>query len=165
MLYKYCTRIESKLLFRGSLYVCWCYCVSPPVVSWQCQKRWWNFKLCPLLTQLALHVLSFLEPSDILKAAQTCQTWRILCEDNLLWREKCVEAGIDELTSKQLRRRSYGGIPRSPWKSLFLRTHQIEYNWRHGSIKQPKVFDSLALILNFVFSLHFFLFVFFFYLQ
>lgn len=89
--------------------------------------------------ELALHVLSFLEPSDILRAAQTCQTWRILCEDNLLWREKCVEIGIDELTSKQLRRRSYGGIPRSRWKSLFLRTHQIEYNWRHGSIKQPKV--------------------------
>ncbi|PIK39914.1 hypothetical protein BSL78_23241 [Apostichopus japonicus] len=89
--------------------------------------------------EVALLVLSFLEPRDILKAAQTCQTWRILCEDNLLWREKCLEAGIDEPTSKLLRRRSHGGVSRSPWKSLFLRTHQIEYNWRHGEMKPPKV--------------------------
>ncbi len=46
--------------------------------------------------QLALYVLSFLAPRDLLHAAQTCRYWRILCEDNLLWREKCREAGLDE---------------------------------------------------------------------
>jgi F-box-like len=45
--------------------------------------------------QLALHVLSFLEPADLLRAAQTCRYWRLLTEDNLLWREKCKAAGID----------------------------------------------------------------------
>ncbi len=48
--------------------------------------------------QLALYVLSFLEPKDLLRAAQTCRYWRILAEDNLLWREKCREEGI---TSKE----------------------------------------------------------------
>lgn len=43
--------------------------------------------------QLALYVLSFLEPKDLLQAAQTCRYWRILAEDNLLWREKCREEG------------------------------------------------------------------------
>lgn len=43
--------------------------------------------------QLALYVLSFLEPRDLLQAAQTCRYWRILAEDNLLWREKCKEEG------------------------------------------------------------------------
>jgi F-box/WD-40 domain protein 7 len=38
-------------------------------------------------------VLSFLEPKDLLQAAQTCRYWRILAEDNLLWREKCKEEG------------------------------------------------------------------------
>ena len=33
--------------------------------------------------QLALHVLSFLEPKDLLIAAQTCRTWQNLCEDSL----------------------------------------------------------------------------------
>lgn len=46
-----------------------------------------------VLQQLALYVLSFLEPKDLLQAAQTCRYWRILAEDNLLWREKCREEG------------------------------------------------------------------------
>ncbi|XP_038055611.1 F-box/WD repeat-containing protein 7-like [Patiria miniata] len=89
--------------------------------------------------ELALYVLSFLEPRDLLRAAQTCHYWRILCEDNLLWKEKCREAGIDEVNGKQTRRRSNSGVPRSPWKSMYLRQHQIEYNWRFADIKQPKV--------------------------
>jgi hypothetical protein len=35
-----------------------------------------------------------LVPRDLLRAAQTCRYWRILCEDNLLWREKCKEGGV-----------------------------------------------------------------------
>lgn len=46
-----------------------------------------------MFQQLALYVLSFLEPKDLLQAAQTCRYWRILAEDNLLWREKCREEG------------------------------------------------------------------------
>lgn len=49
-----------------------------------------------LFLQLALYVLSFLEPRDLLQAAQTCRYWRILAEDNLLWREKCKEEGKTE---------------------------------------------------------------------
>ena len=33
--------------------------------------------------ELALYVLSFLEPRDLLRAAQTCKCWQILCDDNL----------------------------------------------------------------------------------
>ncbi|OTF80917.1 hypothetical protein BLA29_005548, partial [Euroglyphus maynei] len=44
--------------------------------------------------ELSLYVLSFLDPPDLLRAAQTCRYWRILCEDNLLWREKCREEGL-----------------------------------------------------------------------
>lgn len=46
--------------------------------------------------ELSLYVLSFLDPPDLLRAAQTCRYWRILCEDNLLWREKCREEGLLE---------------------------------------------------------------------
>ncbi|XP_072022500.1 F-box/WD repeat-containing protein 7-like [Amphiura filiformis] len=89
--------------------------------------------------ELALYVLSFLEPRDLLRAAQTCHYWRILCEDNLLWKEKCREAGIDEVNGKQTRRRSHSGVPRSPWKSMYIRQHHIEYNWRFGEIRPHKV--------------------------
>ena len=33
--------------------------------------------------ELALYVLSFLEPKDLLRAAQTCKCWQTLCDDNL----------------------------------------------------------------------------------
>lgn len=66
--------------------------------------------------QLALYVLSFLEPRDLLRAAQTCRNWRFLAEDNLLWREKCREAGIDEVRETIHRRRQRVPSVTSPWK-------------------------------------------------
>ena len=33
--------------------------------------------------ELALYVLSFLEPKHLLRAAQTCKCWKLLCDDNL----------------------------------------------------------------------------------
>ena len=105
-----------------------------------------NFMKIPLvfkglsLFQLALYVLSFLGPKDLLQAAQTCRYWRVLTEDNLLWREKCKEESIDEslvFGTNRLRRRQPS--PKSPWKSLYMRQHQIEQNWRSGPIRTPKV--------------------------
>ena len=48
-----------------------------------------------LMLQLALYVLSFLSPKDLLRAGQTCQYWRTLTEDTLLWKQKCKESGAD----------------------------------------------------------------------
>ncbi|KAF6040691.1 FBXW7 [Bugula neritina] len=45
--------------------------------------------------ELALYVLSFLNPKDLLRAGQTCQYWRMLAEDTLLWKQKCRESGAD----------------------------------------------------------------------
>ncbi|CAB3376188.1 Hypothetical predicted protein [Cloeon dipterum] len=57
--------------------------------------------------ELALHVLSFLEPADLLRAAQTCRYWRLLSEDNLLWREKCKASGIDSPWTVPVARRDF----------------------------------------------------------
>ncbi|XP_039265329.2 F-box/WD repeat-containing protein 7-like isoform X2 [Styela clava] len=98
--------------------------------------------------ELGLHVLSFLEPKDLLVAAQTCRYWHILTEDNLLWREKCAEEGIPEpyypkvCKSSWKARKSNGliGNPMQPsaWKAAFMRQHQIEMNWRNGEFKSAK---------------------------
>jgi F-box/WD-40 domain protein 7 len=102
-------------------------------------------------------VLSFLEPRDILRAAQTCRYWKCLSDDNLLWREKCAEAGVDDC-------RRFKSRGSSPWKvsvSLFrrilnalimhfiyylfisqlayLRKHKIEMNWRVNPVKPSKI--------------------------
>ena len=90
--------------------------------------------------ELALYTLSFLEPRDLLRAAQTCRYWRILAEDNLLWREKCREAGLGDCRDF-LRKRSKisTGFIYSPWKSSFMRQHNIEMNWRMQPIRTAKV--------------------------
>ncbi|CAH1778095.1 unnamed protein product [Owenia fusiformis] len=96
--------------------------------------------------ELALYVLSFLDPKDLLQAAQTCRYWRILAEDNLLWREKCNQENIDEalVFGPRVRRKSLSPLVSSPkapcpYKALYMRQHQIEQNWRTGSVKNPKV--------------------------
>lgn len=95
--------------------------------------------------QLALHVLSFLEPRDLLIAAQTCKYWRILTEDNLMWREKCKEEGITEpYVAKVLKhnwrnKKSGGTGAKSTWKAAYLRHVRIETNWREGKERISKV--------------------------
>merc|ERR1712088_316987 len=111
--------------------------------------------------ELALYVLSFLHPRDLLRAAQTCRYWRILAEDNLLWREKCREAGLDDMSSdlmafRKARRLNPAASPAStstasppafvsnlstysPWKAGYMRQHNIEINWRVRGIRTPKV--------------------------
>ncbi|KAK2712319.1 hypothetical protein QYM36_011117 [Artemia franciscana] len=107
--------------------------------------------------ELALYVLSFLEPRDLSRAAQTCRYWRILAEDNLLWREKCKEIGIEDLYEMQSRRRKLrtgstltttrslhdSGSPRppspSPWKLAYLYQQNIELNWRSRPLPNPRV--------------------------
>ncbi|KAI3376042.1 hypothetical protein L3Q82_016578 [Scortum barcoo] len=90
--------------------------------------------------ELALYVLTFLPPRDLLQAAQTCRYWRILAEDNLLWREKCREEGVSECSSSR-RRKSVrpGAAVVSPWKSAYIRQHRIENNWRKGDTREPMV--------------------------
>ena len=59
-------------------------------------------------------MLSFLSPLDLTRAAQTCRYWRILSEDNLLWREKREEAGKDHLEEFVKRRSVAIGGKRDP---------------------------------------------------
>ncbi|XP_045124022.1 F-box/WD repeat-containing protein 7-like [Portunus trituberculatus] len=91
--------------------------------------------------ELALYVLSFLPPKDLLRAAQTCKYWNILAADNLLWREKCREAGIEDHMVVMDRRRRKGTSMShvSPYKTAFMRQHKIEMNWRMASLRPPRV--------------------------
>lgn len=92
--------------------------------------------------ELALQVLSYLEPKDLLRAAQTCRNWRFLCDDNLLWREKCKQAKISvELKNNKPKRGRVGNMPpiSSPWKATYMRHHTIEMNWRSRDVRTPKI--------------------------
>uniref|UniRef100_A0A8C4WYC4 F-box/WD repeat-containing protein 7 n=1 Tax=Eptatretus burgeri TaxID=7764 RepID=A0A8C4WYC4_EPTBU len=94
--------------------------------------------------ELALYVLSFLEPRDLLRAAQTCRYWRVLAEDNLLWREKCREEGLEQPLHVKRRKATTPNFTYSPWKSAYMRQHRIDMNWRCGEIKPPKCLRTLV---------------------
>lgn len=91
--------------------------------------------------ELALQVLSYLEPKDLLRAAQTCISWRFLADDNLLWKEKCKKAAIITDTLDKPKRGRTGTMPpiASPWKAAYMRHQTIELNWRTNAIRSPKV--------------------------
>ncbi|KAJ2954205.1 hypothetical protein O0L34_g2445 [Tuta absoluta] len=85
--------------------------------------------------ELALTVLGYLQPKDLLRAAQTCRYWRFLADDNLLWKEQCRRIGITTL--KKVPR----SLPRcaSPWKAAYMRQYLIENNWLHKPVDNPIV--------------------------
>ncbi|XP_058831313.1 F-box/WD repeat-containing protein 7 isoform X2 [Topomyia yanbarensis] len=93
--------------------------------------------------ELALQVLSYLEPKDLLRAAQTCRSWRFLADDNLLWKEKCKEAVIvmEAMGGDRPKRGRAGNMPpiSSQWKAAYMRQHIIEMNWRSRPIRTAKV--------------------------
>lgn len=85
--------------------------------------------------ELALTVLGYLQPKDLLRAAQTCRYWRFLADDNLLWKEQCRRIGITAL--KKIPR----SMPRcaSPWKAAYIRQYLVENNWMHKPVNNPIV--------------------------
>jgi len=89
--------------------------------------------------ELALYVLSYLEPENLLSAAQTCRYWRILAEDNLMWRRKCEEAGLDSMNCKNILSKIDCSFNYSSWKAGYLKQHRTDMNLRQNIIKDPKV--------------------------
>lgn len=91
--------------------------------------------------ELALAVLKFLEPQDLLRAAQTCQSWKSLANDDLLWKAKCKRVGIIKLDDIPTRRRGSrpSSCQSSQWKAAYMRQHAIEMNWRTKPIRTPKM--------------------------
>lgn len=106
---------------------------------------------------IALYIMSFLTAKDISRAAQTCRSWRIVCEDNRLWREKCKEEGFLEdeqalnVLFKQRIKDSHkiqerfvnenlSAVPRSEWKAAYLKHISILRNWRSRNFKISEPF-------------------------
>eukprot|EP00111_Clytia_hemisphaerica_P004411 TCONS_00012615-protein len=89
--------------------------------------------------ELALYVLSFLEPKDLSNAARTCRYWRILGEDNLLWKEKCHEYQLfyplSDLLEEGKVDKKASQPNEAPYKELFAYCHKLERNWRSNTLR------------------------------
>lgn len=98
--------------------------------------------------EIALYIMSFLNPRDLCQAALTCRSWRTVCEDHRLWREKCAEEGLleDNQTVEALFKnrivRSHSNqennvkqslpeLPKFEWRLAYLKHINILRNWRN----------------------------------
>ncbi|VDN54774.1 unnamed protein product [Dracunculus medinensis] len=87
-----------------------------------------------LPSEVALHILNFLTPTDLVNVSRVCRYWHRLAEDNQLWRKKCHELGIDIMDPPRLllKHNCYQTLfhCRSKWKAMYLRHMRIQANWR-----------------------------------
>ncbi|VDD81033.1 unnamed protein product [Mesocestoides corti] len=104
--------------------------------------------------EIAIKILSYLGPKDLLQCAQVSRVWHAVSEDPLLWKHICQQLNIPRCFPKEMHHLS----PRlefstnhsevSPpgsrniyicgWKEAFMREIHLECNWRHGSLNPPK---------------------------
>lgn len=104
--------------------------------------------------EIALYIMSFLSPEDLGRAAQVCRTWRTVCEDNRLWREKCDEENllgdketVDVIFRRRIRethrrqeefvKECSSSVPFEDYKAAYITHINILRNWRTRSLDIP----------------------------
>lgn len=83
-------------------------------------KQYRDF-IAMLPEQLAIRILSFLVPKELLVVCQVSKTWRLLASKDELWIAKCKE--------------TYVGVPLSTpavWKDVFRDNVTLKRNWANG---------------------------------
>lgn len=109
--------------------------------------------------EIALYIMSFLDPKDLCQAAQTCRSWRTVCEDNRLWREKYKEDGLlddyntidtlikNRIAKKHIRQEDLVKslkddltLTKSRHKSAYLKHISVLRNWETRDIKISEPF-------------------------
>ncbi|XP_076444785.1 uncharacterized protein LOC143282842 [Babylonia areolata] len=86
--------------------------------------------LTQLPEPLALHVLSFLSPRDLVVVSRVSKAWHALAEADSVWQTKCGEVRVDVPMG--------GG---RSWKEVYRNNHLLRNNWAEGRCK-VKVFTG-----------------------
>lgn len=81
--------------------------------------------------ELTTKILSYLDPKDICRVAQTCRYLRGACQDNQLWMEKCKNAGLlDDEFIYNLHIEKQQNNDQHSWKQIYKNHLRILNNWR-----------------------------------
>ncbi|XP_078715319.1 uncharacterized protein LOC144933900 isoform X3 [Lampetra fluviatilis] len=85
---------------------------------------------------LALRILSFLSPRDLLQAAGVSRAWRRLCDHGSLWFPGCVRLGaataLDVTSSSSMSSSSSS----TRWRAAYWRAVRTRRNWDEGAYRQ-----------------------------
>lgn len=96
--------------------------------------------------EMAFNILSFVPALHLRYCAGVSRTWRALCEDELLWAEKCRAEGIETNLCSDIRLPLGGvtddahngqSIMQSTWKLTYLYHHRVRKMWREGKSVTP----------------------------
>ncbi|OQV21237.1 F-box/WD repeat-containing protein 7 [Hypsibius exemplaris] len=92
--------------------------------------------------ELALNILTRLESTDLLNASQTCRTWRVLAEDDVLWRLKSKRISLPDERFLFPGSLSMDGFQRSLWKMNYIHHYRIDRNWRNDTNRAPVIIPA-----------------------
>uniref|UniRef100_A0A5S6QI85 F-box domain-containing protein n=1 Tax=Trichuris muris TaxID=70415 RepID=A0A5S6QI85_TRIMR len=81
--------------------------------------------------EIALYILSFLSPTDLVTASMTCRYWKLLSDSSFLWRRICQQANIALLEPAKAMSEE-GTLKGCPWRYTYIRHKTVEANWRRG---------------------------------
>jgi F-box and WD-40 domain protein 7 len=79
--------------------------------------------------ELALHVLKYLPPNDVIRASRTCRAWYDTCNDILLWKRLCQTQSIPFKHLPTI----FDDTIENPWKRSYACHKHLEYVWQHGN--------------------------------
>jgi WD40 repeat protein len=111
------------------------------------EKAYSNFDVLP--NEVIVLIFGHLDAHELLSISSTCQNWRLLAEEETLWKLQVVRScrSIDKAhdllkryfplhaaSSKEVDRERATGHSR--WKSVWLARKKTRHNWRHAAFKR-----------------------------
>ncbi|XP_064629049.1 uncharacterized protein LOC135488385 [Lineus longissimus] len=87
-------------------------------------KQYRDFMLL-LPEKIAIKILGYLSPAELITAGRVCKRWQKLCNSNRLWKAKCEEVQLDVPI-----------IQSNPkWKTIFRENLYLRANWTSGKCR------------------------------
>ncbi|XP_046574682.1 LOW QUALITY PROTEIN: F-box/WD repeat-containing protein 7-like [Haliotis rubra] len=97
--------------------------------------------LALLPEHLALKILSYLSPAELLQASRVNKTWHCLANNNELWRSKCNEVKMEvRVNSAPI------------WKKLFRDNMYLRLNWNNGVCRKVDLQGHTESVLSVTFD-------------
>lgn len=93
-----------------------------------------------LPSELAIHILSYLDAAALGKAAGVCRSWEKIISNQHIWRESCLrETGATYATSGPVKPNTGLGIPKvlpsNDWKQIYRVKQDLNQRWRAGKAR------------------------------
>lgn len=93
-----------------------------------------------LPTELAIHVLTYLDANALAKASRVCQQWEKIVSNQHVWRESCLRETTKTFAMSGPIQANIGlGVPRSlptnDWRQIYKAKKELESRWLDGKAR------------------------------